>query len=116
MSPALCGVFLFYNWSVYALPNKLKNLEELRSFLREYFKDRKVKVYLFGSRARKDNRVFSDVDLAFESSEDLSKDLTYLSELLEESWLPYKVDLVELSKVNEDFRETILKEAVLWVG
>ncbi len=74
MSPALCGVFLFYNWSVYALPNKLKNLEELRSFLREYFKDRKVKVYLFGSRARKDNRVFSDVDLAFESQEDLSKE------------------------------------------
>ncbi len=107
---------MFYNWSVYALPNKLKNLEELRSFLREYFKDRKVKVYLFGSRARKDNRAFSDVDLAFESSEDLSRDLTYISELLEESWLPYKVDLVELSKVNKEFREKILKEAVVWVG
>ncbi len=116
MSPALCGAFLFYNWSVFALPNRLKNLEELRSFLRGYFKDRKVKVYLFGSRARKDNRIFSDVDLAFESQEDLSKDLTYISELLEESWLPYKVDLVELSKVNEDFRETILKEVVLRVG
>ncbi len=101
---------------MYAPPNKFKNLEELRSFLKEYFKDRKVKVDLFGSRARKDNRVFSDVDLAFESQEDISKDLTYISELLEESWLPYKVDLVELSKVNEDFRETILKEAVLWVG
>ncbi len=67
MSPALCGAFLFYNWSVFALPNKLKNL-------------------------------------------------TYISELLEESWIPYKVDLVELSKVNKDFREKILKEAVLWVG
>ncbi len=112
----MCGAFLFYNWSVYALPNKLKNLEELRSFLREYFKCRKVKVYLFGSRARKDNRAFSDVDLAFESQEDLSRDLTYISELLEESWLPYKVDLVELSKVNKEFREKILKEAVVWVG
>ncbi len=116
MSPALCGAFLFYNWSVFALPNKLKNLEELRSFLREYFKDRKVKVYLFGSRARKDNRAFSDVDLAFESQEDISKDLAYISELLEESWLPYRVDLVELSKVNKEFRKKILKEAVVWVG
>lgn len=107
---------MFYNWFVFALPNKLKNLEELRSFLREYFKDRKVKVYLFGSRARKDNKVFSDADLAFESQEDISKDLTYISELLEESWLPYRVDLVELSKVNKEFREKILKEAVLWVG
>ncbi len=62
MSPALCGAFLFYNWFVFTLPNKLKNLEELRSFLREYFKGRRVKVYLFGSRARKDNRVFSDVE------------------------------------------------------
>jgi len=107
---------LFYNWFVPAIPSKLKSLEELRSFLESYFKGRNVRVYLFGSRARKDNRAFSDVDLAFESQEDLSKDLTYISELLEEPWLPYKVGLVELSKVNEDFRETILKEAVLWVG
>ncbi|QID33895.1 nucleotidyltransferase domain-containing protein [Pampinifervens florentissimum] len=59
---------------MYALPNKLKNLEELRSFLESYFKDRNVKVYLLGSRARKDNRVFSDVYLASESKEDLSKE------------------------------------------
>jgi len=47
---------------VFTPPNKLKNLEELRSFLREYFKGRRVKVYLFGSRARKDNKVFYDVE------------------------------------------------------
>ncbi len=79
MSPALCGAFLFYNWSVYALPNKLKNLEELRSFLRGYFKGRKVKVYLFGSRAREENRVFYDVDLAIRKH---LKSLVYTSEPL----------------------------------
>jgi len=79
MSPALCGAFLFYNWSVFTLPNRLKNLEEIRSFLRGYFKGRKVKVYLFGSRAREENRVFYDVDLAIRKH---LKSLVYRSEPL----------------------------------
>lgn len=95
---------------------KLSTLEKLRLFLRSYFSNRPVRVYLFGSRVRGDNKPFSDVDLAFESPEDLSKDLSYIAEILEESWIPYKVDLVELSKVSHEFKEKILKEGILWVG
>jgi len=93
---------------------KLKNLEDLKLFLKEFFKDKPVKVYLFGSRARGDNSPFSDVDVAVDSELDLRRELTLLREILEESSLPYKVDLVELRGAPY-LREVVEKEGVRWL-
>lgn len=87
--------------------SQLKTIEDLKNYLVNYFADKKVRVYLFGSRARGTNSPHSDVDLAIESKEDLSR--------VEESNLPYKVDLVVLSEVDASMQEVIKKEGKIWI-
>ncbi len=75
---------------------KLKNLktvDDLKEFIRESFRGKPVNVYLFGSRARGNNSPYSDVDIAVDSEVDIRRDSVILGELLEESSLPYLVDL-----------------------
>ena len=96
---------------------KLERIEELPSFLEKFFRERglKVRAILFGSRARETNTPFSDIDIAVESEKDLSSEINELKELLEESFLPQKVDIVELRKLPEGFKEEIEKEKKVWV-
>jgi len=93
---------------------KISTISELKDFLREFFKGKKTKVYLFGSRARGDHTEFSDIDLGFLSEEDISEELCLLREIIEESWLPYKVDIVDLSK-DKSLLEIVLKEGKRWL-
>lgn len=82
-----------------------KNFKELQSILKQYLSPA-VKVYLYGSRARGDNQKFSDVDLALKGEVDSSR----LSEMmldLEESDLPFQVDVIQLEKISEDFLKLI---------
>ncbi len=93
----------------------MRTIEDLRNFITEYFTCRTdVRVYLFGSRARGDNTPFSDVDLGIMSDRDISTELALLREAVEESCLPYKVDIVDLSRSGE-LREVVLKEGIRWL-
>ncbi len=93
---------------------RIVTLEDLKRFLQEYFRGRAVEIYLFGSRAREEAREGSDVDLAFLSEEPLSKDLALIREILEESLLPYKVDLVEIRQAPY-LKEIVKKEGIKWI-
>ncbi len=93
---------------------ELKTLKDLRRFLKDFFRNEKVRIYLFGSRARGDNTPFSDVDIGFLVNRDISDKLTILKEILEESNFPYKVDLVDLSE-NKELLEIVLKEGKRWL-
>ena len=96
---------------------KLERVDELSSFLEEFFKRKgiQVRVILFGSRARGTNTPHSDVDIALDSPKDLSEEILELKDLLEESLLPQKVDIVELRKLPESFKEEIEREGIVWV-
>ena len=89
----------------------IEDIEDLKNFLKEYFKNTDVKVYLFGSRAKGKNRKYSDIDLAIESKNDIKDKIEELKSIIEESNLIYKVDIVELSKA--DFLKN--EEMVLWL-
>ena len=90
-------------------------LDQLRSLVLLTLKGESVKVYLYGSRARKDHRKGSDVDIAVEPYGKFdSMKLFYLKESIEESTIPYKVDIVNLEKVSSRFKEQVLKDGVLW--
>ncbi len=95
----------------------IETIEDLRNFMKDFFKEKnvKVKVILYGSRARNTHVPFSDIDIAFVSDKDLSEHITQLKEIIEESNLPQKVDMVELSKVSQSLREEILKEGKVWI-
>ncbi len=96
---------------------KIENLQDLRDFLRDFFlnKNKKVKVILFGSRARGNHSEHSDIDLAIDTAENIEDDLLELKGIIEDSNLPQKVDIVILSKPEEDFKEEILKEGKVWI-
>jgi predicted nucleotidyltransferase len=89
----------------------MKTTEDLKKFLLEKFP--KEHVYLFGSRARGDESVYSDIDIAIESNRSLLSELSQVRFEIEESLIPYKVDLVELSKAPY-LRDIIEKEGVRW--
>lgn len=91
----------------------ISKIEELKKFLLEYFKNKKVKIWLFGSRARGDNTSCSDIDIAIEGK-NIEKDLISIKEIIEESNLPYKIDIINLVEASEYLKIEIKKEGILW--
>ena len=72
-----------------------------------------AQVWVFGSRARGQQRPFSDLDILVDSESPLEPAL--LGEIraaLEESNLPIKVDLVELNTLADAYRDQVLGERV----
>ena len=92
----------------------IRSIEDLKRFIKEFFKDKEVEVYLFGSRARMDHSRYSDIDIGFISGESIQKELTLLREIIEESNCPYNVDIVDLSQ-NDELLKTVLKEGKRWL-
>ena len=74
-----------------------------------------VSIYLFGSCATGTARHTSDVDVAVDPYEPLPPHvLAGLREALEESTVPYRVDIVDLSAAGEDLRRSVRKEGKVW--
>lgn len=93
------------------------DLEETRRIVFEGLKKMRAKVYLFGSRAKGASGRFSDIDIAILPEQPLPADtLSAIRELLEESQVLYRVDLVDLSQADEEFRQKIIREGILWTG
>ncbi len=90
----------------------METIEELRDFLSKSLPE--ARIYLFGSRARGDHTVYSDIDIAIEdSSATLSKRLPLIRFRIEESKIPYKVDLIDLSKASY-LKKIVHKEGIRW--
>jgi len=89
----------------------MKTIEELKHLLIKSFPTEKI--YLFGSRAKGTASAYSDYDIAIESHTSLKKKITQIKSRIEESSIPYKIDLVELSKAPY-LQEIIKKEGILW--
>ncbi len=78
---------------------------------------RKARVWLFGSCARGDWMNSSDIDVAIDAAEPLSATLLAdLREALEESTIPYDVDIVDLATANPKFRARVEREGVPWLS
>lgn len=92
-----------------------KYILELKKIIMNLFKDDNVKVILFGSRARKDNYIFSDVDIGILPLGKIDRrKIVRLEEKIENSNIPYKVEIVDFSEVSPKFKREALKEAIVW--
>ncbi len=82
--------------------------------------DRRARVFLFGSRARGDHRPASDIDLALLPQDPLPRGLVAeIREALEESPVPFfvdLVDLVDLSEASPGLCERVLREGIEWTA
>ena len=77
--------------------------------------DRNAAVWLFGSCARGNPRQHSDIDIAILPREELLS--TFFSELaadIEDSPIPYDVDLVDLRHAEPALVEEVRREGVKW--
>ncbi|MEB2309075.1 MAG: nucleotidyltransferase domain-containing protein [Candidatus Brocadiaceae bacterium] len=80
-----------------------------------FLKDEEVKVILFGSRARGNNQISSDVDVGIIPAGKFREErITLLKEKIENINIPYKVEIVNLSEVSEEFKREAMKDAIIW--
>jgi predicted nucleotidyltransferase len=95
------------------MPDKYMAL--IREIVLENINREKTTVFLFGSRASSTNRTFSDVDIGFISEGKLStRLLRKINDNIEESRVPYHVDLVDFYDVDEEFKEKALRDIEIW--
>lgn len=87
--------------------------EELIAIIKKHIPQ--AKIYLFGSRARKTHHPGSDIDIALDAGIVLDRGIIgEIKEEIENSTIPFFVDIVDLQAVSEQMREQILKEGILW--
>jgi len=92
-------------------------LDRVRTLVLEALGDRRAGVYLFGSWATGTTGPASDIDIAIDPVEPLPAGvLARVREALEESTLPYRVDVVDLGDTDRDFRERVRREGVPWTA
>jgi len=90
-------------------------LDQIKSVLMRVLQKRSCQVYLFGSRAAGTAQPTSDFDVAVLADEDISRELSLARELLEESKIPFKVDVVDLRLTASAFKaETQTQGVLLW--
>jgi predicted nucleotidyltransferase len=90
-------------------------LAEVRAVVLEGLRGTGARVFLFGSRADGSAHATSDVDVAVLPSRPLAIGLmSRIREALDESTLPFAVDLVDLSDVDPEFRARVEREGLPW--
>jgi uncharacterized protein len=90
-------------------------IEELRRMVLAALGKRDAAVWLFGSCARGEPRQRSDIDIAILPRDELPSG--FFGELeadIEESTIPYDVDLVDLRQTDPALVEEIRREGVKW--
>lgn len=75
-----------------------------------------VKIYLFGSRSRGDYKRGSDFDIGFENIDEkvFRKLKIQFLDYLEESIVPYKVDMVLFDTADPNFTKEAKKDLIIW--
>jgi hypothetical protein len=93
----------------------IDHLKKLKEVFLSFLGDEDIKIVLFGSRARGDSVNTSDIDVGIIMGKDADrKKLVLLREYIDEMNIPYKVEVIDLSTVSEEFKKMVLKEAVIW--
>jgi uncharacterized protein len=90
-------------------------IEELRRMVLNTLGEHDAAVWLFGSCARGEARQHSDIDIAILPRDNLPPG--FFGELdadIEESTIPYDVDLVDLRNADPVLIAEILREGISW--
>jgi predicted nucleotidyltransferase len=90
-------------------------LFKLKKIIIESLYEVDVKVYLFGSWARNEEKQSSDIDIAVEAYSQFPPwKWLDLHEKIEESTIPYRVDLVNLETAGSALIQNVKKEGIVW--
>jgi len=86
----------------------------LLQLLRQFLPD--VAVWAFGSRVKGNARVTSDLDLVIFSDAEKKSQVFALQEALEESALPFRVDLLVWDEIPDNFKTNIRQQYIELAG
>jgi predicted nucleotidyltransferase len=90
-------------------------LKQVHQIASEHLHGVNISLYLFGSWARKEEQNSSDIDLGIYYEEPLSTGtLARLRLAYEESNIPYRVEIVDLTESNINFRKKVMDEGDKW--
>jgi predicted nucleotidyltransferase len=96
-------------------PVRERAIEKLRRMVLDALREHDAAVWLFGSCARGDVRQHSDIDIAILPRDELpSGFLAELAADIEESPIPYDVDLVDLRRADPALVDEVRREGVKW--
>jgi hypothetical protein len=96
-------------------PVRERAVEQLRNIVLDALHGRDAAVYLFGSHASGNVRHASDIDVAILPRGELpSAFFANLADAIEESTIPYEVDLIDLRKVGPALREAVFRTGIKW--
>ncbi|HEV2917243.1 MAG TPA: nucleotidyltransferase domain-containing protein [Candidatus Babeliales bacterium] len=74
------------------------------------------RIILFGSFARNTQGNGSDIDLALDAKRKLTiSELGEVKGVLENSYLPYSFDIVDIHTISASMQESIKQEGVIWI-
>ena len=98
-------------------PARARALARVREIVLDVLGADDVRVYLFGSCATGSLRPSSDIDVAIEPLHgSVPASLATLRERLEESDVPYDIDVIDLSTVPQEFAQRVRREGLVWKG
>lgn len=93
----------------------MKYIERIKTLILHEMQGEDASVFLFGSWARGEARRSSDVDVAIEYHvpSDRRK-IAHVREALEESTIPYIVDVVDMQEASTALVKEIRKDGIVW--
>ena len=103
--------------TTFVSPARARALERVRKIAIDVLCYADVRVYRFGSCATGSLRSSSDIDVAVEPLDgSASTALATLRERLEESDVPFDIDVVDLSTDSREFANRVRHEGLVWKG
>jgi hypothetical protein len=92
-----------------------KYLKMLKQIILSIIDKEKVMVFLFGSRVSGRHSAGADADIGLLSDYKLSANLYHnLRNAIDESIIPWQVDIVDFNRVDASFKAEALKDIVIW--
>lgn len=89
--------------------------ETIKSTIYKYISPDEYKVFLFGSRAVGNNSKWSDFDIGIIGKEVLPySKLEMIESELEDSNIPYRVEIVDFARVSDKFKKIALGKVIQW--
>ncbi|HLP48452.1 MAG TPA: nucleotidyltransferase domain-containing protein [Candidatus Kapabacteria bacterium] len=98
-------------------PAYRKFYSQCEAFLKKLLADNlpaDCRIFLFGSRATGKYSRNSDIDIGVMAEHIDQGIIIKLKEIIEESFVPFKVDIIDFSRVDDNFRTEALKKTIQW--
>jgi nucleotidyltransferase substrate binding protein (TIGR01987 family) len=82
--------------------------------LKSFLNTENANIYVYGSRVKGKSLKYSDIDVAIDYNGQIISDLlkNKILDAFENSILPYKVDIIDINSISEEFKNKIRKDFV----